>query len=328
MKESESIGLSWIRVLAMMSVVVCHLFQAYNSKYANVVHGGVQTFLVMSGYLYGNKVVTDWRKFAKKRINKVYLPYLVFLILVVPLYAFFHVEEMKWNALPFYFANLQGFRLLIGGDFGRIEGLRHVWYITAIMCAYLTTPLLQRVRKHSTVVLPILLFIIAITYIFASSLNYIFVFSCLYLYAIGYFYVNLNKKWKWFYLILCMLAIFVILVNLQHGELTQSQFHGIKSRLLHDLGGILSVFGGVLILSRIKYLKVPHLISIIDKYSYHIFLVHFIIICGPFSMAYITPFNMLVTTVVATCIFIMVMNFVNKSFEKLSIIENNVEKKV
>lgn len=69
-----------------------------------------------------------------------------------------------------------------------------------------------------------------------------------------------------------MLAIFVILVNLQHGELTQSQFHGIKSRLLHDLGGILSVFGGVLILSRIKYLKVPHLISIIDKYSYHIFL--------------------------------------------------------
>ena len=81
MKEltiQESHGLVIIRVFAMLSIVVCHLFQSYNLGLAGLFNIGVQVFFVLSGYLYGTKMILDWKNWAKKRIHKIYLPYFVF----------------------------------------------------------------------------------------------------------------------------------------------------------------------------------------------------------------------------------------------------------
>ena len=242
MTESESKSLVWIRTFAMLSIVVCHIFQAYHNKWADVFNMGVQVFLVMSGYLYGYKYITEWHDWVKKRVKKIYLPYIIFLIAVIPLYVLFHNEAMKWKAVPFYFLNLQGFRLLVGGEFGRIEGLRHVWFITAIMCAYFVTPILQKVKKQSNTALPILLALVAVAYIVFPSLRYVFVFSWVYLYAIGYLFVNLSRKWKLFYLGICLVVLIYLLylcVNL--GWKGYRHPYQYPYRLIHDIVGIISV---------------------------------------------------------------------------------------
>ena len=68
MKElsiQESHGLVIIRVFAMLSIVVCHLFQSYNHGLAGLFNIGVQVFFVLSGYLYGTKMILDWKNWAK-----------------------------------------------------------------------------------------------------------------------------------------------------------------------------------------------------------------------------------------------------------------------
>ena len=42
--------ISVIRILAMLSIVVCHIFQAQNNQIAFWLNVGVQVFLFMSGY--------------------------------------------------------------------------------------------------------------------------------------------------------------------------------------------------------------------------------------------------------------------------------------
>lgn len=326
--DNESKSLTWIRVLAMMSIVVCHIFQAYHNLWADVFNAGVQVFLVMSGYLYGYKQITDWHVWAGKRIMKVYVPYIVFLIAVIPLYALFHQDAMKWKLLPLYFCNLSGFWCLPpGGLFSRIEGLRHVWFITAIMFAYLSTPLLQKVKKYSSVVLPALLLVIALAYVFVPSLRYVFILSWVYLYAIGYLFVNLSKKWRLFYIAICIVAFSYLCLFIKGNDLLHP--YDVVYRSIHDLAGVFVVIVGVWALSFVKNLKVPRVISFLDKYSFHIFLVHFIIMVGPFSLAHITPWNvlniiiMLLTTVIATFLFVKIMDLVNTPLEKIFFRNNN-----
>lgn len=309
---AESKSLSWIRVVAMLSIVICHLFQAYQGRWSDVFNMGVQVFFVLSGFLYGHKLITNWRDWAKSRIRRVYQPYLLFLITVIPLYALFHEEAMNWKALPVYFLNLQGFRLLPKLDFLRIEGLRHVWFITAIMCAYLSTPFLQRLRACSGIMMPTLLLLIAASYCLMPSYRYVFVLSWVYLYAIGYFFANLDSRWQLFYLLLFLFALTILTVLMKWEDFRHPW--SASYRLVHDLVGVVFVVGGVKVLSLVKGLEVPQVIRFLDKYSFPVYMVHFIIMHGPFSMAYVTPFRwisivlMLVTTSVAVFAFVSANN--------------------
>lgn len=317
LSSSESKSLSWIRVAAMLSIVICHLFQAYQGRWSDVFNMGVQVFFVLSGFLYGHKLLSDWRAWAKNRIRRVYQPYLLFLIAVIPLYAFFHEEAMNWKALPVYFLNLQGFRLLPRLGFLKIEGLRHVWFITAIMCAYLSTPLLQRLRTFSGILMPALILLVAAAYCLTPSFRYVFVLSWVYLYAIGYLFANLDSRWQMFYLLLFLVAL-TILAFFMKWEIFRRPWSA-SYRLVHDLVGVVIVVGGVKVLSLVKGLEVPLVIRFLDKYSFPVYLVHFIIMHGPFSMAYVTPFRwinivlMLATTSVAVFAFV----FANNALERI-----------
>lgn len=314
---NESRSLVWLRVIAMYCIVICHLFQAYHIKiWGDIFNVGVQIFFVLSGYLYGYKTIDNWKSWHLKRIKKIYIPYLVFLICVVPLFVLFHNEAMNWKALPFYFANLQGFRFIIGGSFARIEGLRHVWFLTAIMCDYLITFGLQKIKNKSDVAIPILIALIVVAYL-VLPLRIVFMLSWVYLYAFGYLYVNLTDKWKRFYSLLIVLG-FVTMLCLVSGTDFNRPYSN-HYRLIHDLGGLFGIIIGVRILSRWKTIQVPKIIAFFDKYSFHVYIVHFFIMCGPFSMAYITPYFglnigiMLASIVVFTSLFVQLLNIINKN---------------
>ena len=62
-------SISTIRMLAMCSIVACHLCQLYGLPAAWVLNIGVQVFLMISGWLYGLRPdFSDIRNWYAKRL--------------------------------------------------------------------------------------------------------------------------------------------------------------------------------------------------------------------------------------------------------------------
>ncbi len=120
--ENESRAIKYIRVGSMSAIVICHILQSYANRWAFVFNIGVQVFLVLSGYLYGKKIVTNWKKWAVGRVRRVYVPMFLFLIIVLPLYLFFHREIFSWKAYALNYLNLQGIPFVMGGVYCRESG--------------------------------------------------------------------------------------------------------------------------------------------------------------------------------------------------------------
>lgn len=80
MTYQESISLTYIRVFAMFSIILCHLFQTYHLVgWSDIFNMGVQVFFVMSGFLYGYKQIDNWREWYIKRLKGFISPILFFL---------------------------------------------------------------------------------------------------------------------------------------------------------------------------------------------------------------------------------------------------------
>ena len=58
-KSEKNYAISLLRFIAMIFIVICHFFQYYNLELAWWFNVGVQIFLCISGFLYGNKKITN-----------------------------------------------------------------------------------------------------------------------------------------------------------------------------------------------------------------------------------------------------------------------------
>ena len=80
---TESCSITHLRALAILLIIACHFLQGMGNSLAFVFNVGVQIFLIISGYLYGTKDI-ETKKWIKKRLVKVYMPYLVLLFILFP----------------------------------------------------------------------------------------------------------------------------------------------------------------------------------------------------------------------------------------------------
>ena len=322
--EAESNAIKYIRVGSMLAIVLCHLLQAYSNRWAFVFNIGVQVFLALSGYLYGRKIISNWKQWGMGRVKRVYVPMFLFLIVVLPLYLVFHREVFSWKAYALNFLNLQGIPFAIGGG-GMVQGIRHLWFITAIMFAYLATPLLQCLRNYADWVLPILLIGVGASYLMAPG-PWVFIASWVFLYAVGYLYVQLNEKRQRLYEIgLILLEISLLVLVALRFDIVTNYFHPLN-RVFHDASGVFIVILGIKLLSGLHLWIVPKIVDVFDKYSFHVFLVHYFLIAGPFSMAHITPYvfvnvlSIIITVIAATYLFAKLNDLANRAvFDKMLI---------
>lgn len=96
----------------MGSIVVCHILQTLDNNWAWVFNIGVQVFLVLSGYLYGHKVIDKWIPWFISRLKKLYIPYIIFVLFFLVLYAITGLQEVNVKSTMVYVFGLQG---LMGG---------------------------------------------------------------------------------------------------------------------------------------------------------------------------------------------------------------------
>lgn len=311
--QSESLALSMIRVFAMALIVSCHIAQCYDLQIAWILNVGVQIFFFMSGFLYG-KVDASSSPFAfyKKRFVRVYLPYLVWIVLVVSVYAIFHLYKPSVWQIVLYLFNLQWFS-------APVDGLNHLWFLTVLMVGYLLTPWVKRLLKKTPLIF-ISVFLICCVVEFLIVKKFYSFFAWVALYFMGLLYGGFYSK-KLSNIVLAVSA--VILIGL--GTLYVSDRLALVDYRYFNiwLHWMLGLFLFVLL-----FRVLPHLVKSDKKYaavlhfdhiSYEVYLTHHPLILGPLSMMFITDSSWLNILLLLVAVYILsrILNLVSLYAKKV-----------
>lgn len=144
--NEKSYAISVVRCCAMLSIILCHVFNeipkiSFLGQFFNV---GIVLFMIISGYLYGKKNIIDVRKWIVKRFKTICVPIYVYYVLTFLLYSILKINqpfEIKKSIIAIF--NMQG---IVNGGLSNII-LSHLWFITYILICYCITPFLQYMRK-------------------------------------------------------------------------------------------------------------------------------------------------------------------------------------
>lgn len=254
--------------------------QAFDNKWAWVFNIGVQVFLLLSGYLYGHKTVSNRKQWLYKRAERIYVPFIVFIIAVIPAYAL--TDMISWKHIVVYIADMQG---IMGG----VKGLGHLWFLTAIAICYIITPLLQWSRRYSRLLLWVVIVILITVELLIPE--YGFKASWVELYAIGYYLANCNKWDKLSLGGVCLIGLALSIPNCTW-DLIRSNSQ-VNNLVMHDSGAVLIVLLFLALFTRLDHIKVPKVIQVFDKYSFQIYIVHHVLIMPPFGLLGITDYVVL-----------------------------------
>ena len=189
MKRNSSITL--LRVIAVSLVIFTHICQMLNWVTIRSFTFGVPLFLLISGYLYGSKKITDFKAFFIGRWEKIIIPVWIYELFVFIYSSAFLKAAPTAGDVIVQLLNLQGVQnVFLKSSIYPFPSCEILWYTTIIMFCYFLVPFLQRIHqgKH------LLLWFIAASLttaglVFAGiRLDYFFVFS------VGYFLPVLQKK--------------------------------------------------------------------------------------------------------------------------------------
>lgn len=180
--------ISIVRVLAMLSIIVGHVFSWKGINTYQLLSVGVEIFLFVSGYLYATKRIETLSAFIKARAKKLLIP---MWIMVIAVGAPTLVGGGRVESFLIYVFNLQGLgfvfhnvKALIHG----IPGLGQLWFLTIIFVCYLLMYWLKAVKfdlwidKHILTSFLLGCILTALLAFFNIAISYINVFF------VGYFW--------------------------------------------------------------------------------------------------------------------------------------------
>lgn len=303
--------ISLIRILAMISIMLCHIFQAKNIGIAFWLNVGVQIFLFMSGFLYGKKEIKSTWLWLKKQYSKILIPYYIYVILMIIFYIIFARDSIS-------FKNIISL-LLCFQIFNTTYGLNHFWFIPIILMCYLITPFLQKLLKNKSKLeitkLALILFIMFYVETFAYLTPVDNRISNIICYIIGYFIAYLsyeNKKQE--KTISILIVLFAIIFNMIKISIIPDKLNILLYSIFkiiiensHILLGMALFIVLYKILKKVEVRltpKVKKIIDFIDKYCFYIYITHHSFILGPFSIINLTFSSILNIIIIICCIVI------------------------
>ena len=282
--HSESIAISFIRVLAMCLIIACHFSQASGYNIAFLLNVGVQLFFLTSGFLYGKIEITHTWEFYKKRITKVYVPYIFFVSVFLLLQGVLGTWQFNLRDVAIYALNLQGFLSTT------VDGLNHLWFLSVLMICYLITPLLQRLFKfYPWWLLAVVVAASIVEFVFVKKMYPVCAWIVLYIAGMAY-----GRYAKPKVSLSIMIAAAVVLAGML-------PFFSVNLLVDADWAhySVWLHFTLATFIFAAMYYSIPKIVSKdtkfpilkqIDSVSYEIYLIHFPLIMGPLALLTITPY--------------------------------------
>lgn len=297
----------------MALIVSCHIAQCYDLKMAWILNVGVQIFFFMSGFLYGKlDLPSSPFVFYKKRFVKVYLPYLFWVVLIVGVYAIFHLYKPSIWQMVLYFFNLQWFST-------PIDGLNHLWFLTVLMVGYLLTPWAKKLLKRKPSIF-ILVFLIGCVVEFLIVKKFYSFFAWVALYVAGLLYGNYySKKMSNIVLVVSAAVLIVKGVLFGLGWLTQAEDRYFNIWMHWMLGLFLFVLLFRILPHLVKPEKKHSVVTHVDKISYEVYLTHHPLILGPLSMMFVTRYSLMNILLMLIAVYVLsrFLHYISSLTQKL-----------
>lgn len=144
MKQSNrNVSIQLIRIVATIMIVTDHMFHYYNfpmkSLVLQIANSGVFIFLFISGLLFGQKEITNWKQWFLKRGIRVLVPFWFFIFVDFIIEGILRHDITIKQVLAYAF-NLQGL-------FGIRLTSNHLWFLTLLMICYFITPVLYKLKR-------------------------------------------------------------------------------------------------------------------------------------------------------------------------------------
>lgn len=296
-------------------ILACHIFQYYNNFLAFHFNAGVYVFLLISGFIFGQRKITKPFEFYKKRFIRILIPYYILIVLYTIIYIIFFKSEISTIDILTNFFCVQWF-------FGGISNTGHLWYITCILICYLITPLLQKFLYHikdnkKIILLLSIGFIISLisSKIFGLNLFSIFVYIFGYTVSNKDMFFNENLKKEKIHLIIAIGFLFeFVRIVFDIIKISPTMFYIEPSKLLLSISIILTCF----LLSKIAINE--KFVSFIDRYSYYFYLTHHMFILGNLSILQLTKninYLYIIITLFFTLLSGIILAYLTKIAEKL-----------
>lgn len=142
-KSNRNVAIMYVRVVAMLFIFIDHAV-AYmdiplKSAIIQITNSGNLIFLFISGFLYGGKYIGNYVEWTKKRIERLWVPYFVFILF------YFALAVVRGAGLeilkPFVV-----YTFVLQGLLGPEGGPQTLWFMTLLILCYCLMPVLQLVR--------------------------------------------------------------------------------------------------------------------------------------------------------------------------------------
>lgn len=337
---SESRTITIVRTCAMFFIILCHYLAFFDGLEAlsQLLNVGVPIFFIISGFLYGQKRITNIIQWYKKQFVKIIIPlytyYLIsgFFLLLIGKFGELNLFEVLKQLL-----NLQG---ICGGKIGNIQ-TGHLWFITFILICYLITPLLQLFREKLNLLrVALLIVVISIAWIaiilniknvyfiswFPGILSYIFS------YYLAAYWKRDNKKLLIFFgsivLTIGSVAIRLYVKRIvDNGNESLEHFYDCVivpfSQCLLAFGLFFILFFTCLKLDRLNA-SLSKVFKVFDRYSYYVYIVHYMLVEGVVALnlfvdnIFIVSLLFILFTIVYAIVLRWVSNYEIKLFNRKS----------
>lgn len=289
----KNTSISLIRLISTLMIVSCHILQGLNNSAAFWLNVGVQIFLFISGFLYGNKKIENIGRFYKSRLLKILLPYSVFSIIICLSEYFLLNNSYSFRVI---FGNFFG----VGAYAGTYATAAHTWFISCILICYLIVPVLSGLfNKNFKNNLFVLLIFCFVLYLLQSYSVISFYTTWITNFVLGYFYAsnyeNIQSRRLSSVIIIILFLIVIPFAVIYQESLNVNLpyfLNGYKSHIIEYghvfLGSVIFIF--LLFLFNKIEIKDNSVLRFSDRYSYYIYLVHQVFILGPFSFLFKTNY--------------------------------------
>lgn len=285
--KSKNYSISLIRMLAFLSIFLCHIMKYLDLELEHWFNVGVQIFLFMSGYLYGPKTIENSVDFYIKEFKKILVPYYVVIFPVIIL----HIIYVK---------DLTGLDIILTLLLGKtIYGGGHLWFVPYILMCYIITPLLDSIcrkidesGKFIYVKLISVIGIFSLFYLlFSSYFNFIFV-NC---FILGFFFGRFKDRIKplkyAIYFVTSFNLIQIYIDYISALDLSKNPYYQQFCNLNHVFLSITIFFVLLKLFNGIQFTKLSkNICDFSDKYTYTAYLVHQFLILGSLSLMEMTPY--------------------------------------